>query len=128
MNNPVTDIKHLHDEVFKLKPECRYDGGPRFLSKEHFKSRLIMLREEIDEYEEAVEKQDLEGVLDALIDLMVFTAGTMYLHGFAGIFEEAWRRVQEANLQKYAGNKGRGTDCDMIKPLGWEAPTFEDLL
>ena len=72
--------------------------------------------------------EDFEGTLDALIDLMVFTVGTIYLHGFAEIFEEAWRRVLEANLQKQVGDKGRGVECDLIKPVGWQAPTFGDLL
>ena len=126
--NLIKDIEFLYETLFKNKPECRYDGGPRFLPDEIFQARLNMMIEEIDEYQEAAVNKDLEGVLDALIDLMVFVCGTIYLHGMSKIFFYAWTRVLNANLVKRAGNKNRGTDCDMIKPEGWKPPTFEDLL
>ena len=126
--NPIKDIKDLQETMFRHHPECRYDGGPRFLPKDLSLSRIVMMQEELDEYKDAVKEKDMEETLDALIDLMVFVCGTIYLHGFTEIFPEAWRRVQTANLQKFAGNKNRGTDCDMIKPWDWKPPTFKDLL
>lgn len=126
--NPVKDIKYLHDIIYKNNPECRYDGGPRFLPEEVIKTRIMMLYEEVDEYQIASAQQNMEEILDALIDLIVFAVGTAYLHGFTDIFEEAWSRVLNANLKKFAGNKGRGSDCDMIKPENWKPPTFKDLI
>ena len=126
--DPVKDIKYLYDIIFKDKPECRYDGMPRLLPEKATVTRVIMMQEELNEYIEASENRDLEAILDALIDLMVFTVGAVYLHGLSDIFEEAWYRVQNANLKKFAGDKGRGSTCDMIKPNGWNPPMFGDLL
>jgi len=126
--DPIQDIKHLYETIYEHQPKCRYDGGPRFLSSEISNSRMVMMEEELFEYHQAIHEHDLEGALDALIDLMVFVSGTAYLHGFSEIFEKAWYRVQTANLKKFAGNKNRGTDCDMVKPDDWEPPSFKDLL
>ena len=66
----------------------------------------------------------------ALVDLVYVAIGTAHLHGFD--FEEAWRRVHHANMQKIrtpnAEASTRGSKHDVIKPEGWEPPSHTDLV
>lgn len=84
-------------------------------------------------------KVNLHDFLDGLVDLVYVTLGTAYLHGLfhdhmnsqlPTIFEDAWRRVQEANMQKVRATveTKRGTTFDVVKPEGWKAPDFSNLL
>jgi len=98
---------------------------------------------------------DASGILDGLIDMTVVLFGTAYLMGFLNdcdqpardnllslfkdmpdtyttpitIFEEAWRRVYEANLKKEVGVRDkRGHEMDLKKPEGWLPPNLDDLV
>lgn len=83
---------------------------------------------------------NLEKALDGLIDLIYVAAGTAIFHGFARrptqentIISEAWRRVHNANMHKVKAGFGapvskRDPRFDIVKPEGWIAPTFTDLL
>jgi hypothetical protein len=84
------------------------------------------------------------GILDGLIDMTVVLLGTAYLMGFLReyekkdncysqikitFFEEAWRRVFEANLKKEVGVRTkRGHEMDLKKPEGWTPPNLSDLV
>jgi predicted HAD superfamily Cof-like phosphohydrolase len=102
-----------------------------------------------------------EEILDALVDLQVVLLGTVHLLGFFGqatmtqlpksfiekipkgrmlvantvelsIFEEAFNRVWQANMQKVpvtsAEESKRGFAIDLRKPDGWEKPDHSDLV
>jgi hypothetical protein len=79
--------------------------------------RICMLQEELNEYHEACTETD---EADALVDLLVFTIGTMIVHGYPllPIFDV----VMDANEAKVFGDKGRGTSRDLVKPDGWVGP------
>lgn len=87
--------------------------------------------------------ESLADALDALIDLEYVLLGTAIMMGFYApppvatskrgtIWGEAWQRVHEANMKKVravvATDSKRGSTFDVIKPKGWTAPTFGDLL
>ena len=87
---------------------------------------------------------DLEKAFDGLLDLEVVTHGTAHLMGFMNhvpdnvksrygtIWGEGQDRVHNANFSKERVAKGqvgkRGSSHDLIKPKGWKAPEFGDLL
>jgi hypothetical protein len=54
-----------------------------------------------------------------------------HAHGLGFNFEEAWRRVQEANMQKVRTarvvDSARGSTFDVVKPEGWTPPVLADL-
>jgi len=88
------------------------------------------MNEEWQEYCDAHVVDDLEGMLDALVDLTYVVLGTAYLHGFD--FNEAFRRVHEANMKKVRAeaktDSKRGTAYDVVKPEGWTPPDLGDLV
>jgi predicted HAD superfamily Cof-like phosphohydrolase len=88
--------------------------------------------------------EDLEKAIDGLVDLVYVALGTAAQMGLGGltpvnargrspiIWWEAWRRVHAANMQKVrvtdVSQSKRGSPYDCVKPPGWVAPTFGDLL
>lgn len=97
-----------------------------FTNKEK-RFRIKAMQEELDEYCDATNEAD---ELDALVDLVVFTLGTAERQGLLHVFEEAFKRVMEANCEKQLGrNKKRDNfQIDLVKPEGWTAPDLHDLV
>ena len=140
------DVATFHDK-FALPPTRDHEHR---LPEDVLKFRIKFLYEELEEYCTAVgavvvvgsgpddvvvespEEFDAEKALDALVDLCYVALGTAFLHRFP--FNEAWARVQEANMAKV---RAVGSDdplsvrkhsADVVKPVGWKAPTHKDLL
>lgn len=116
------DIKAFHKKFDLCQPSM-----PQELSSHLSEFRTKFMQEELDEYTKA---KNLEDRLDALVDLVYVVLGTAYLHGFD--FNEAWRRVHHANMQKVrvktACRSKRGSAYDVVKPDGWKAPDLSDLV
>lgn len=91
-----------------------------------FRAKCVM--EEAKELEDAIHDGNAEEVVDALIDVIVFAAGTLDLFDVDG--QKAWDEVLKANMNKKAGIKeGRPNPFglpDLVKPMGWKAPSHED--
>ena len=100
------------------------------LDEDWLEFRLQFLREELNEITSAVYTNDVPGLLDGLIDLIYVAVGTGTSLGLP--MEEAWQRVHEANLRKvrvdHPEQSKRGHKFDLVKPKGWKAPIFEDIL
>lgn len=144
----------FHDIIdFHRKFGLTYKGPARALPEELDGFRTKFMAEELAEYVSTNEMDhnfftraiaafqsanakfgrgtpDLEKKLDALVDLVYVAIGTAYLHGFN--FNEAWRRVHEANMKKVraerAEQSARGSTFDVVKPEGWTAPDLSDLV
>ncbi len=104
-----------------------YLGTPRHLSPEEKIFRVTCLAEEVDEYIDAKTKAD---EFDALLDLLVFTIGTMLRQGFPIL--PGFQRVMAANMMKRpalvrAASK-RNFELDLVKPVGWVPPILSDLV
>lgn len=137
----MADIVAFHEKF-----QVNYSGFPRQLPTDLLDFRVKFLKEELTEYTDdsnalaahlITDKTDvantthlLEKQLDALVDLVYVALGTAYLQGFD--FNEAWRRVHEANMKKVragsAADSKRGSTHDVVKPAGWEPPSHTDLV
>ena len=62
--------------------------------------RITAIDEELTEYSEAENRVD---ELDALVDLLIFTLGTVERMGLSNVFDEAFNRVMKANMTKEIG-------------------------
>lgn len=90
--------------------------------------REKFLEEELRELRVARLAGDWNGVVDALVDLIVVAIGTVDLLGVdAGV---AWDAVHSANMAKERGIKPTRPNPfgfpDLIKPEGWKAPSHEN--
>ena len=118
----VNDITEMHRK-FGVNPIIKS------LDKEKLKAflqfRINFLQEELDEMKNATNADD---IVDALIDLCVVAIGT--LDAFEVDSDESWNRVHEKNMQKEVGIKASRPNPlnlpDLIKPVGWTAPSHSD--
>jgi predicted HAD superfamily Cof-like phosphohydrolase len=125
MSNLVKDINEFHTK-FEL-PQREIGKKP---SRKLLAFRLKFLMEELDEFAKAIQQDNMEEALDALVDLVYVAIGTAWLLNldFAG----AWKLVHEANMLKVRATdptaSKRGSDLDVVKPVGWEKPDIASLI
>ena len=84
---------------------------------------LTLIREELNELEDAVASRDRVEQLDSLIDILVVTVGAVHSLGVDA--EGAWKEVLRSNLAKVdpaSGRVLRREDGKVLKPADWEPP------
>ena len=118
------DIAEFHNKF-----EIPRAVTPQLLPVEDMGFRVSFLFEEMQELVDGFEKDDVEEIFDALIDLIYVALGTAWMMGLP--FGEGWSRVHTANMlkvrAKHAGESKRGSALDVVKPDGWKAPDLSDL-
>ena len=111
MTNPFKDIN-------TFQTAC--DQEP---SEDNYKMYLTLINEEVSELLYAVEQNDRVEQLDALVDILVVTAGAIRAAGWNG--EAAWQEVMRTNFAKIdsaTGKVRKREDGKVLKPEGWTAP------
>jgi predicted HAD superfamily Cof-like phosphohydrolase len=125
MSKDNADVKAFQAKFGIDMPEV-----PTFLSEEAFKFRSNFLQEELDEFKRDHAKGDMEGVADALVDLVYVAHGTALMMGIP--WDKIWDEVQRANMSKIRATSPeqskRGTALDIIKPEGWKGPDHKAAL
>ena len=117
MNKEYYEVKKFH-QVFGLP----YSDVPVPLTLERAKRRYSWILEEINEFVDASEKQDLVEQADAMIDTIYFALGTLVEMGIEP--DELFSIVQNANMSKLwpDGKPHYNNIGKVIKPEGWEDP------
>lgn len=109
------DVKAFHRKFGLLVSET-----PTHLTRRKLAERVECLQEELNEFADASEAQDLEGQADALVDLVYFALGTAVMLGLP--WKQLWKDVHRANMAKERGTTRRGHKVDVRKPEGWVGP------
>lgn len=114
------DVKDFHDK-FGLS----YNGPPRILERQEQNFRISCMREEMMEYEAALQSGDLAEQLDALVDLVYFAIGTAHRQGFQ--FDMAFTEVHAANMRKERdpAKQRRSYALEVTKPKDWVGPQLD---
>lgn len=73
---------------------------PTHLPEDRVEMRIDILREEIDELEEAMTEQNFVNIADAIIDSMYILIGHALEFGIAHRLEECFNEVQRSNMSK----------------------------
>lgn len=124
-NDLIRDIAEMHAKY-------GVNEKVRSLSNDHLRKflefRYRFLEEEMAELRDSIDKNDADGIVDAIIDLLVVGIGT--LDAFDVDTQTAWDRVLVANLNKSVGVKATRPNelglPDLIKNEGWVAPVHHD--
>jgi len=98
-------------------------------NQDQFQMYCDLVQEEAKELITARSKGDEVEQLDALIDIMVVTAGA--LHSLGVDAEGAWKEVMRSNFAKVDPRSGKVTrreDGKVLKPAGWEPPRLKSYL
>lgn len=132
----VSDYQKVKDFHLRFGVPCDEDADAPFLpAPDVLEYRRGFLQEELDEFTEACQGQNLELALDALLDLVYVAYGTALL---MGVSPEAWQElfddVQRANMAKERATSAndprskRSHSLDVVKPTGWIGPRGADIL
>lgn len=100
-------------------------SSPKPMEKERARKRYDWMKEEIDEFLEAVEEGDIVEQADAMIDVMYFALGTLVEMGIRP--DRLFEIVQKANMSKLwpDGKPHYAEDGKTIKPETWKDPHEE---
>lgn len=91
--------------------------------------RIHMLREEIDELEEAATEGDLTGVADALTDIEYVLAGGFLQFGMGDLADALFTEVQRSNMTKVVDGKVIRNEMGKIqKPEGYSKPDLKSIV
>ena len=94
-----------------------------------YQLRLRLLKEEVDEFEEAHTQKDKVGMADALADIIYIAVGTANVMNIP--LDKVWAEVQRSNMAKIDDTTGkvrRREDGKILKPEGWTPPQVESVL
>jgi predicted HAD superfamily Cof-like phosphohydrolase len=100
-----------------------------YWNEEQFNLYTKLIQEELDELWEANAKADRVGCLDALLDIMVVTAGAIHSMGADG--EGGWNEVMRTNFAKIdpeTGKVRKREDGKVLKPEGWQPPNLKQFV
>ena len=116
------------EDIAAMNAHFRFVIGtqPQHLTARKLAERHAFMAEELKEFKEAADAQDLTKLADALVDLVVFAKGTAVMLGLP--WQALWADVMRANLSKERGVGPRGFTADLIKPSGWEGPRVSAIL
>jgi predicted HAD superfamily Cof-like phosphohydrolase len=104
----------------------KFDGPvlptPSLIPGDRSQLRHRLLAEEVSEYQNGVDKEDLENIAKELADILYATYGTILEHGLQDKMEEIFAEVHRSNMSKdyhqYKMVKGENyTPADIKKLL-----------
>jgi len=123
--NPMLTALLEFNQSFEI-PKLDAPGlGPDDLAE----LRVKLLREEVEEYAQALADGDLVEVLDALADIGYILAGSVINHGLHHLYDEAFAEVHRSNMAKLVDGKVlRREDGKVMKPEGWTPPELGAIL
>jgi len=92
--------------------------------------RFNLMKEENEEYLEAVENNDIVEIADALGDMLYILCGTILEHGLQHKIEAVFDEIQRSNMSKL-GEDGKPIyrqDGKVLKGPNYFKPNFEEIL
>ena len=92
--------------------------------------RYNLMKEENEEYLEAVQNNDIIEIADALGDMLYILCGTILEHGLQHKIEEVFDEIQRSNMSKL-GEDGKPIyreDGKVMKGPNYFKPSFEEIL
>lgn len=126
MQKQINSVKEFHT-AFKIG----YSETPiACLSESKNTLRYSLMKEENEEYLEAVQNNDLVEIADALGDMMYILCGTIIEHGLQHKIEAVFDEIQRSNMSKLdeEGNPIYREDGKVMKGPNYFKPDFSKIL
>lgn len=126
MQKQLIAVKEFH-ETFKLGineiPTASLGNSKNTL-------RYNLMKEENEEYLEAVQQNDLPEIADALGDMLYILCGTIIEHGLQHKIEAIFDEIQRSNLSKLGQDRQPiyREDGKVIKGPNFSPPDFSGIL
>ncbi|MEY4110529.1 MAG: hypothetical protein RLZZ46_884 [Bacteroidota bacterium] len=100
------------------------------LNENEFLLRFNLMKEENEEYIDACKEGDLNGIADALGDMMYILFGTIVRHGLQGKIERVFEEIHQSNMSKL-GHDGKPIyreDGKVLKGPNYFKPKIAEIL
>ena len=126
IKKPIKAVTEFHN-AFSLSVENKPKSD---ISSEITKLRYNLMKEENEEYLEAVKSNDLIEIGDALGDMLYILCGTIISHGFQDKIEALFDEIQRSNMSKL-GDDGKPIyreDGKVLKGPNYFKPDIEKIL
>jgi predicted HAD superfamily Cof-like phosphohydrolase len=126
MQKQLNAVKEFHD-TFRIG----YSESPiANLGEDKNQLRYNLMKEENEEYLEAVNNNDLVEIADALGDMMYILCGTIVEHGLQHKMEAVFDEIQRSNMSKLGedGNPIYREDGKVLKGPNYFKPDFSKIL
>ena len=126
MQKQIGAVKEFHTAF-----EIGYSEIPKAdLGESKNMLRFNLMKEENEEYLEAVQNNDLVEVADALGDMMYILCGTIIEHGLQHIIEDVFDEIQRSNMSKLDqdGKPIYREDGKVMKGPNYFKPDFSKII
>ena len=126
IKKPIKAVTEFHN-AFSLSVE---DKPKSDISSEITELRYNLMKEENEEYLQAVKSNDLIEIGDALGDMLYILCGTIISHGFQDKIEALFDEIQRSNMSKL-GDDGKPIyreDGKVLKGPNYFKPDIEKIL
>lgn len=126
MQKQINAVKEFHT-AFKIGHS---ETPIANLGEEKNRLRYNLMKEENEEYLEAVQNNDLVEIADALGDMMYILCGTIIEHGLQDKIEAVFDEIQRSNMSKLGedGNPIYREDGKVMKGPNYFKPDFSKLI
>lgn len=126
MQKQLNAVKEFH-KTFKIDFSETITAD---LGTNKHKLRYDLMKEENEEYLDAVEKKDIVEIADALGDMLYILCGTIIEHGLQYKIEAIFNEIQRSNMSKldHEGNPIYREDGKVMKGSNYSKPDFSKIL
>lgn len=128
MQKQIQDIREFQEKIVEVE-----EGSLFFREEEDFqrqvKLRMALLREEVDELEEALLNRDPVETLDAIVDIHYIANGTAQEAGVVDLIGKGWDLIHTNNMTKLDenGKVHKNASGKVIKPANYKPVSLEAL-
>jgi len=126
--NTASQAMHLVAE-FHMSFDLPFETRPQYRASPEVGSlRIELLREELEEFKDAVEREDLVAIADALGDIVYVAYGSAISYGID--LDAVLREVHRANMSKLGpdGRPHMREDGKVLKPSTYSPPDIQRVL
>ena len=126
IKKPIKAVTEFHN-AFRLSVEYKPKSD---ISSEITELRYNLMKEENEEYFQAVKSNDLIEIGDALGDMLYILCGTIISHGFQDKIEAIFDEIQRSNMSKLGadGKPIYREDGKVLKGPNYFKPDIEKIL
>lgn len=122
------ELKLVEDWLFKVRQPVNI--SPTLSKKSTQAFRYALAFEELEEYREACNNDDIVEIFDSLLDQLYILLGTAHAHGLGKAMVEGFLEVHRSNMTKMDenGNPIFNENGKVIKSHLFEKPRLKELL
>lgn len=125
MENNIKYVEDFHN-IMKIENNHK----PTLLSLDDYELRYSLGLEELNEYKEACEENDIVGIADALGDQLYILLGTILRHGLQHDIQDIFNEIQRSNMSKLGadGKPIYREDGKVLKGPSYSCPDIKTIL